>query len=141
MQLTAIEEHTFAEVDEWTSNTRIGIGHWVKRSEWNSFKDGISIIESEDLFQEDIEKFVKAVNQYLPENITQNQFDAAVILAFDIGLRGFVNSSVVAMINNPKASRTYSTLQEDWMAWGYKDGERVESFMVRRKVEWGLYQN
>jgi hypothetical protein len=37
-----------------------------------------------------------------------------------IGIGGFKNSTVVKMINNPKGSYAYNSLEEAWLSWSCK---------------------
>ncbi|MCG4112058.1 hypothetical protein KBJ29_09580 [Campylobacter jejuni] len=48
-------------------------------------------------------------------SLAQNEFDALVILCFNIGIDNFKNSSVAKIINAEKTG--YKTLKEAWIAW------------------------
>lgn len=53
----------------------------------------------EDAFTDDVKRFEDAVNKYVTVPLTQNQFDALVSLAFNIGVGAFSRSSVVKVLN------------------------------------------
>jgi lysozyme len=51
--------------------------------------------EADRIFAADLAPFEAAVSAAVPASLTQNQFDACVSLAFNIGARGFQGSTVV----------------------------------------------
>ncbi len=51
--------------------------------------------EADRIFAADLEPFEAAVADAAPATLTQNQFDACVSLAFNIGVHGFTGSTVV----------------------------------------------
>ncbi len=55
-----------------------------------------------DVFKEDLKPYEKAVGSNIKTNLTQNEFDAAVSLCFNIGASAFSTSSVVKEINRGK---------------------------------------
>lgn len=59
----------------------------------------ISDAEGEALLREDLQRFENIVNAKIKQPMTQNQFDAMVSLAFNIGTGGFANSSVAKRFN------------------------------------------
>ena len=74
----------------------------------------------------DLQKFEDAVNMAVKNVLTQNQFDACVSLAFNIGAQGFTGSSVVRQINvgNMQAAA------DDFLMW-----ERPPELVTRRQGE------
>lgn len=74
----------------------IGVGH-TGRASPPSVALGMSITrgEADAIFAGDLAPFESAVARVVPATLTQNQFDACVSLAFNIGARGFVGSTVV----------------------------------------------
>ena len=73
-------------------------------------------------------------------NLNQNQFDAIVSLAYNIGVGGFANSSVLKLI---KKNPNDSAIQDAWMMWnkGTMNGKKVaiKGLTNRRKKEYQLY--
>ena len=63
---------------------------------------GQSITEptAEDILRRDVNRFEEGVSQRVQVPIDQNQFDALVSLAFNIGLGAFGNSTVLKRLNN-----------------------------------------
>lgn len=75
----------------------IGFGHVVQA--WEHFTR-ISEEEAEELLHQDVSIAENCVNSAVKVPITQNQFDAMVSLAFNIGCEAFRNSTFLRMLNN-----------------------------------------
>ena len=74
----------------------------------------LSKIEAEHLGKITADKFASRVNQLVKSNINQNQFNALVSLAYNIGLNGFENSTVLRKVNkNPNDP----TIKGAFMMW------------------------
>jgi len=54
-------------------------------------------VQAQALFMQDLSPFVDGVNARITADLSQNQFDALVILAFNIGLGNFASSSVLKL--------------------------------------------
>ena len=80
----------------------IGYGHLVKGGEkWP--KDGIDERTASDLLHADLVRFELAVNDAVTVPLNQNEFDALVIFAFNIGDRAFrTQASAVRVLNEGK---------------------------------------
>ena len=74
----------------------IGVGH-TGRAGPPPVAPGMTITrsEAEAIFAADLAPFEAAVAAAVPASLTANQFDACVSLAFNIGVHGFVGSTVV----------------------------------------------
>lgn len=105
------------------------------------YSGGITQAQADALFQSDIAPFVAAVNNSLSVNVSQQQFDAAVILAYNIGVSGFTNSSALALMNNPAATTPYANLESAWKAWNQSQGAVSQGLINRRNAEWDIYAN
>jgi type VI secretion system secreted protein VgrG len=78
------------------------------------------------------------VKQTIKVDLTQQQFDALVILAFNIG-DNFKNSSVAKLINDPAATTSYDDLESAWKAWNKSQGKEMKGLNNRRAAEWKIY--
>lgn len=101
----------------------IGYGHYgadVKAGQTITKK------QAEELLKQDVERFVRHVNSYMPRyNFNQNQFDALVSFAYNIG-----------NINQLTASGTRSILQISASIPLYnKSGGRVLNGLVKRRAK------
>ena len=118
----------------------IGYGHLIKSGE--DFRGGIDEDTATELLRADLLVAERAVNAAITAKLRQNQFDALVMLCFNIGARNFANSTVVKCINNPNfKSVRYPTPAAAWRAWN-RIGGRVSVGLVRRRdVELNVYEN
>lgn len=137
-------DRTGGKISSWTEGATIGVGHLILQSEWAYYKDGLNDNEIEALLAKDLEKFEKAVNKRIKVPLKQHQFDALVILAFNIGvgegdgIDSFMNSSVVKLINGESGSN-YATLEDAWLAWKRSRGKDILGLLNRRESEHKLY--
>ena len=74
----------------------IGVGHTGRASPpMVAMGMTISRAEADAIFAGDLAPFEAAVDRATPASTGTNQFDACVSLAFNIGVRGFIGSTVV----------------------------------------------
>lgn len=118
----------------------IGYGHLIKPGE--DFRDGITETAATEILCADLGYAERAVCNAITSNLGQNQFDALVILCFNIGARNFANSTVVKYINNSNfKSVRYPSLGAAWRAWN-KTGGRISAGLGRRReIELNIYEN
>ena len=116
----------------------IGYGHLIKNGE--DFRNGISEAKATELFRADIAIAERVVKNNITVPLSQNQFDALVSLAYNIGAKNFANSTVVKYINNPNFhSSVYPNLESAWKAWNRSQGAVSNGLINRREYEWDLY--
>lgn len=83
--------------------------------------------EAEELGNTVANQFASKVDKLIKSTVNQNQFNALVSLAYNIGITGFTNSTVLRKVNaNPEDGK----IQEAFMMWT-KNPELVS----RRKSE------
>ena len=91
--------------------------------------------EAEKLLRDDLDRFERCVAEEAPD-ATQNQFDAMVSLAFNIGEAAFRRSTVLRMHkagNHTRAALAFGM-------WIYVKGRQVRGLIRRRQAEAQLYQ-
>lgn len=116
----------------------IGYGHLIKSGE--DFKNGITESQATDLLRHDIAIAECTVQNNVVVPLNQNQYDALVLLAYNIGVDNFVNSTVVKYINNPNFhSPKYPDLKSAWSAWNRVHSVVSKGLINRRKQEFELY--
>lgn len=116
----------------------IGYGHLIKQGE--DFKSGLDEAAATELFRTDVAMAERAVQNNITVPITQNQYDALVIFAYNIGVRNFANSTVVKYVNNPDfRSSVYPNLESAWRAWNRTNGAVSPGLINRRQRELNLY--
>lgn len=118
----------------------IGYGHLVKSGE--DFKNGITEEQAMELLRSDIATAERAIQNNIMVNLTQNQYDALVSLAYNIGTDGFKKSTVVKYVNNPDFhSNIYPSLESAWLAWNRTQGKISSGLINRRQNEWNMYNH
>ena len=116
----------------------IGYGHLIKSGE--DFRNGITESVATELLRSDIATAEHAVKSNITVSLSQNQFDALVSLAYNIGAKNFATSTVVKYINNPKFhSSIYPNLESAWKAWNRSQGKISNGLINRRQNEWDMY--
>lgn len=139
LRLKPYDDQNGDAISKWVDGATIGYGHLIAKNDWNKYKNGLSKEESEKLFKEDLVPFAFKVKNKVTANITQHEFDALVILTFNIGKSGFTHSSVLKLVNNPGAKTAYSNLTQAWRAWNKTQGKYSQGLVNRRKAELKIY--
>ena len=136
---TPYDDQTGLDITEWVKGATIGYGHLISKPEWSTYKDGFKESDALKLFANDLKPFIDTVKSSVNVDITQNEFDAMVIFAFNIGKNGFRSSSAVKLINDPTANTDYKNLESAWKAWNKSDGKVNKGVINRRNAEWNIY--
>lgn len=141
LRLQPYDDQTGKEITAWTVGATIGYGHLIKRTEWDTYKDGITVSAASILFEQDLSPFVNAVRSNIKVKLKPQQFDALVMLAFNIGAgaSGFSGSSVVKLVNDPEVETNYKNLEAAWKAWSKSQGKVMKGLENRRACEWNVY--
>ena len=111
----------------------IGYGHT------KNVKPGQKINQkkAEKLLREDIKKAEKAVRQLVKVKITQNQFDALVSFAFNVGKNAFEKSDLLKFINSQK----FDSASAEFPRWRYSKGQVCRGLVNRRADERKLFDS
>ncbi len=133
------DDQTGKDITSWVKGATIGYGHLIAKGDWSKYKNGITKAQAETLFKNDLAPFVSKVKSVITARVTQNEFDAMVILIFNIGKSAFASSSVAKLVNNPGAVTAYANLEKAWMAWNKSQGKYSKGLVNRRKAEWKIY--
>ena len=91
-----------------------------------------------ELFNLIVKRFEVDVDLLVTSNVNQNQFDAMVSLAYNIGIGNFKSSSLLKMVNNGP-SNTAIYLQ--FLRWNKAKGEVIPGLTRRRIAESNLYKS
>jgi|GEM_PF-2049799 len=139
LRLNPYDDQTGLDITEWVEGATIGYGHLILQRQWDMFKDGITEEQASQLFQEELAPVVNTVNDAVTVDVTQQQFDAMVMLGYNIGERSFAGSSVVKLVNDPDAQTFYASLEAAWKAWNKSQGQINQGLINRRNAEWNIY--
>lgn len=124
----------------------LGVGHLLTQAEKAKYPVGTVISKelSDEFLQKDLERFEKLVSELAPL-ATQNQFDAMVSLAFNIGegkfnprtktYNGFRGSSVLRYHNR----KDHPAAADSFLLWNKAGGKVIKGLIRRRKAEKELY--
>jgi len=139
LRLAPYDDQTSKDISAWVEGATIGYGHLIAKGEWATYRDGITEAQAKALFRADAEPFERAVGAAITVNVQQYEFDAMVILAFNIGQSGFRNSSVAKLVNDPKAVTGHASLEDAWKSWNKSQGKVMKGLINRRAAEWRIY--
>ncbi len=96
----------------------------------------ITKTEALQLLQITSDKFALKVNSLITKQLTQNQFDALVSLAYNIGLGAFAKSTALKLANiNPQDQNIAHYMK----AWNKQAGKVLPGLVNRRQKEVELY--
>lgn len=116
----------------------IGYGHLIKHGE--NFTNGITERVATELLRSDIATAERAVRDNVHVSLSQNQYDALVLLAYNIGAKNFATSTVAKYINNPNFhSSIYPNLESAWKSWNQSGGTKIRGLNNRREQEFQLF--
>ena len=87
--------------------------------------------EAEDLLLEDVFKFERCVEDALEQPATQRQFDAMVVLAYNIGCKAFAGSTLLRLFNEGNAVAA----QQQFRRWNKAAGKEMAGLTRRRNAE------
>jgi len=133
------DDQTGNTITSWIKGATIGYGHLISKSTWNKYKDGLSKAQAVALFNKDLSPYAKKVKTSVTAKVKQNEFDALVILTFNIGRTAFGKSSALKLVNNPSANTPYTSLEKAWKAWNKSQGQYNRGLTNRRAAEWNIY--
>lgn len=92
--------------------------------------------QANELLKNILSKFESGVSQCLTKSINQNQFDALVSFAFNIGLGNFKKSTLLKKVNiNP----VDPTIKNEFLRWNKSGGKVLNGLIRRRESEYSLY--
>jgi GH24 family phage-related lysozyme (muramidase) len=110
----------------------IGFGFFVPYGEANKWKKGITIEEAELIIREKVPAYEDQVKQYINVPLTQTEFDALTMLAYNLG--GFAKAT--SIVNDINSGGDFGKLQHDWMRFVHSKAPNVmKGLMNRRKDE------
>ena len=100
------------------------------------FDHPITEFEAKMFMKHDLRTFESGVDALTVDTITQNQFDALVLFAYNVGLGALKGSTLLKKVNkNPNDV----TIVEEFTKWIFADGKKVKGLLTRRNVEAKIY--
>jgi len=92
--------------------------------------------QATDLLKDTLLTFEKYVDSFTRDDITQNQFDALVSFAFNLGPANLKSSTLLKKVN---ANPNDSTIRNEFMKWTKAGGRTLAGLVRRRRSEADLY--
>lgn len=112
----------------------IGVGHLVKPGE--SFPDGITMGQAQEMLSQDLAGAERAVNGLVTAPINQAQFDALVSFTFNLGEGALTRSTLLKRINRSDMAGAAA----EFGKWVLADGNALPGLVRRRKAEAALFK-
>jgi lysozyme len=137
--LQPYDDQTGKSTAVWVPGATIGYGHLITQNEWGTYENGFQQVDAENLLVHDLAPCGTAVRNTITALVSQNEFDAMVMLTFNIGVPSFTTSTVSKLINNPNAPTSYPNLESAWKAWDRSQGKVMAGLDNRRRCEWNVY--
>ena len=109
----------------WEDGTPVKIG------------DQISKERAETLLKHVVDNFSVAVEVDIKIEVTQNQFDALVSLAYNIGLGAFHNSTLLRQLNRGN----FVGASHEFLRWDKSNGKPLPGLTRRREREKLLFES
>lgn len=115
----------------------MGVGHLLTDEEKAKYPVGSVITRgvSQEFLERDLRRFENAVSALVKVPINQNQFDALVSFAFNVGEANFKRSSVLRHLN----AGLYAKAADAFLAWNKSKGKVLPGLTRRRKEERALF--
>lgn len=119
------------------------VGIWTIGYGWTHPIDGIPIHDgmmitsnkAERLLRSGIKKYEQDINRYVKVPLTQNQFDALVSFAYNLGSQALNQSTLLKLLN---AGNTQGAAEE-FLRWNKAGGRILPGLIRRRKAERELF--
>lgn len=89
-----------------------------------------------EMFKEIADRFAKSVSQSVTSNLTQNQFNALVSFAYNVGVANFKKSTLLKLVN---ANPNDPNIKNEFMKWTKANGVVLNGLIKRRNDEFNAY--
>jgi len=114
----------------------IGYGHLMHLgkcdgSEPAGFKDGITKAEAEKLLDDDLKDAIDAVNRCVDQRLAQNEFDALVSFAYNVGTSALCGSNLLYELNCGNSGLA----ADEFDRWTKAGGKTLPGLVKRRGDE------
>ena len=95
----------------------------------------VSTAKGEELLIKDLKRFENAVNVLVKVPLNQNQFDALVSFAFNVGVGAFKASTLLRLLNQGN----YKLATNEFKRWVHGGGRKLPGLIRRRQAEANLF--
>jgi len=91
---------------------------------------------AEQLLKNTADKFAEKVAVLITKPVTQNQFNALVSFAYNVGVTALANSTLLKLVNN---NPNDANIAKEFLKWNKAGGKVVNGLTNRRIKESALY--
>lgn len=119
----------------WTigyGSTRYENGTPVKRDD-----EPIDEARAIKIMQTTLKGYEDAVNRYVSVKLNQNQFDALVDFAYNLGNKALLNSTLLKRINEGN----FLAANNEFGKWVFSNGDKLQGLARRREAERLLFSS
>ena len=113
----------------------VGYGHLIVPGDGVCLGDIIGPCKGSELLALDVKIAVDGVNKNVTKSINQNQFDALVIFAFNVGVYAFKTSTLLRLLNLGDVTGACN----QFLRWDMVGGVHVPGLRKRRVAEQALF--
>lgn len=89
------------------------------------------------IMQTTLKDYEAAVNRYVTVKLNQNQFDALVDFAYNLGNKALLNSTLLKRINEGN----FLAANNEFRKWVYANGVKLQGLVRRREAERLLFSS
>ncbi len=110
----------------------IGFGFFIPDGQANKWDKGITWEEAEIMIRQKMPTYEDQVKRYINVPLTQEEFDALIMIAYNLG--GF--SKATSIVNDVNSYADFDQLKKDWMRFVHSKAPGVmKGLMNRRRDE------
>lgn len=88
-----------------------------------------------DIMKRNLEAYERDVLRYVKVSINQNQFDALVDFAYNVGSKNLLTSTLLKKLN----AMDWLGASKEFAKWVYADGKKLNGLVKRREAERVLF--
>ncbi|MCF8450420.1 MAG: glycoside hydrolase family protein [Taibaiella sp.] len=109
----------------------IGFGFFVPYGESSKWDKGVTWEQAERIMRQKVPAYEDQVKQYINVPLTQKEFDALTMLAYNLG--GF--SKATSIVNDINSNADFEKLQKDWMRFIHSKAPGVMKGLINRRKD------
>jgi lysozyme len=127
--------------EDVAGHATIGVGHLVHQGNITAadksgpFGKGITREQAFALLRQDAQRMVDGVRDCVTVPLNQNQFDALVSFAFNVGVGGLRRSNLLKVVN----AKDFAHVEPEFLKWNKAGGKVYAGLTRRRKAEAALF--
>ena len=107
----------------------IGFGFFVPYSEGTKWEKGVTWEDAERIIRQKMPQYEDQVKKFINVPLTQNQFDALIMLAYNLG--GF--SKATSIVNDINSQADFDQLRNDWNRFVHSKAPGVTKGLINRR--------